>query len=45
LASPLAEIHARSDEAADVALREVLSAYEIQDVPPAKRPVLLEVVS
>jgi len=42
---PLAEIHARSDEAADVALREVLSAYEIQDVPPAKRPVLLEVVS
>ena len=42
---PLAEVHARSDAAADLAVCEVLSAYEIQDVRPAERPVLLEVVS
>jgi thymidine phosphorylase len=40
----LAEVHARTDAAADLAVREVLAAYEIQDVAPADRPVLLEVV-
>jgi pyrimidine-nucleoside phosphorylase len=42
---PLAEVHARSDAAADVAAREVLAAYELRDVQPAERPVLLEVVA
>jgi pyrimidine-nucleoside phosphorylase len=42
---PLAEVHARSDAAADVAVRGVLAAYELRDVPPAERPVLLEVVA
>jgi pyrimidine-nucleoside phosphorylase len=40
----LAEVHARTDAAADLAVREVLAAYEIQDVAPTDRPVLLEVV-
>jgi len=41
---PLADVHARSDEQAEEALREVLAAYEIADGEPAERPVLLEVV-
>jgi pyrimidine-nucleoside phosphorylase len=40
----LAEIHARTDEAAELGTREVLAAYEISDVAPTPRPVLLEVV-
>jgi pyrimidine-nucleoside phosphorylase len=40
----LAEVHARSGEAADAAVVEVLAAYRIGDEAPAERPVLLEVV-
>ena len=40
----LAEVHARTDATADLAVSEVLAAYAIEDVSPAERPVLLEVV-
>jgi pyrimidine-nucleoside phosphorylase len=40
----LAEIHARTSEQADEAMRDVLSAYLLADKPPVERPVLLEVV-
>jgi len=40
----LAEIHARTEDAARFGAGEVLAAYEISDVAPAERPVLLEVV-
>jgi pyrimidine-nucleoside phosphorylase len=40
----LAEIHARTEDEARFGAREVLAAYEISDVAPAERPVLLEVV-
>jgi pyrimidine-nucleoside phosphorylase len=40
----LAEVHARSDEAAADAAREVLAAYELGPEAPPERPVLLEVV-
>src|SRR6476661_6623300 len=42
---PLADVHARTDAEAEVAAREVLAAYEIADVPPDERPVLLDVVA
>jgi pyrimidine-nucleoside phosphorylase len=41
---PLAEVHARTEKAADAASREVLAAYVLGDEPPEERPVLLEVV-
>jgi len=40
----LAEIHARTESEARFGAGEVLAAYEISDVAPAERPVLLEVV-
>jgi thymidine phosphorylase len=40
----LAEIHARTEDEAEQGAREVLAAYELSDVAPAERPVLLEVV-
>jgi pyrimidine-nucleoside phosphorylase len=40
----LAEVHARDEVAAGVAVREVLAAYRLADEPPPERPVLLEVV-
>jgi pyrimidine-nucleoside phosphorylase len=40
----LAQVHARSDAAADAAVREVLAAYTIGDEAPPERPVLLEVI-
>jgi pyrimidine-nucleoside phosphorylase len=40
----LAQVHARSDAAADTAVREVLAAYAIGDEAPPERPVLLEVI-
>jgi pyrimidine-nucleoside phosphorylase len=40
----LAQVHARSDAAADAAGREVLAAYTIGDEAPPERPVLLEVI-
>jgi acyl-CoA reductase-like NAD-dependent aldehyde dehydrogenase len=40
----LAEVHARTEEQADVATQEVRAAYELTDTPPHERHVLLEVV-
>jgi pyrimidine-nucleoside phosphorylase len=40
----LAEIHARTEDAASVGAGEVLAAYVISDVAPEARPVLLEIV-
>jgi pyrimidine-nucleoside phosphorylase len=42
---PIAEVHARTAEAADDATREVLAAYELGNEPPPERPVLIEVVA
>jgi pyrimidine-nucleoside phosphorylase len=42
---PLAEVHARDDEAASEAAHRVLAAYELGDHAPDERPVLLEVVT
>jgi pyrimidine-nucleoside phosphorylase len=39
---PLAEIHARDDASADRAAAELLAAYELGDVPPRPRPIVLE---
>ena len=41
----LAEVHARTEEAADQGARDVLAAYELGDEAPEERPLLLEVVS
>ena len=40
----LAEVHARTDAAADEAAREVQTAYELGDAAPHERHVLLEVL-
>jgi pyrimidine-nucleoside phosphorylase len=40
----LAEVHARDDTSADIAVREVAAAYELADSAPAAHPVLLEVI-
>jgi pyrimidine-nucleoside phosphorylase len=42
---PLAEIHARSEEAATEARRELAGAYELADAPPRERPVVLDVLA
>jgi pyrimidine-nucleoside phosphorylase len=42
---PLADVHARTEDDADVAAREVLAAYVIADEAPPPRPVLLDVLS
>jgi pyrimidine-nucleoside phosphorylase len=41
---PLAAVHARDEATADIAVREVLAAYELADEPPPERTVVLEVV-
>ena len=41
----IAEIHARSDTAADQAARDVLEAYDLADEPGPVKPVLLEVIT
>ena len=41
----IAEIHARSDAAADQAARDVLEAYDLADEPGPVKPVLLEVIT
>ena len=41
----LADVHARTEDEARFAAAEVLAAYEISDVAPPERPVLLEVVT
>jgi pyrimidine-nucleoside phosphorylase len=42
---PLAEIHARSEEAAAEAGRELAPAYELAVEPPSERPVVLDVLA
>ena len=39
---PLAQIHARTDEAARTAAEHVLAAYDLADEPPPDRPIVLE---
>jgi len=41
---PLAEIHARTDEAAREAAQELQAAYVFTEEPPAERPILLDVL-
>jgi len=41
----LAEVHARTEEEARWGVAEVLAAYEIGDLPPPERPVLLDVIA
>jgi pyrimidine-nucleoside phosphorylase len=41
----LAEVHARDDISASVAVDEVLSAYEIGDDPPVPRAIVLDVIA
>jgi pyrimidine-nucleoside phosphorylase len=43
--SPLAEVHARSEESARVAVDEVLAAYELADEEPPTRPIVLETLT
>jgi pyrimidine-nucleoside phosphorylase len=40
----LAEVHARNEQSADVAVREVTAAYELAERAPTAHPVLLEVI-
>jgi pyrimidine-nucleoside phosphorylase len=40
----LAEVHARDEASAEVAVREVAAAYELADEAPPPQPVLLEVI-
>jgi pyrimidine-nucleoside phosphorylase len=42
---PLAEIHARTEAAADEAEIDVLSAYELADEPPRARPIVLDTLT
>jgi pyrimidine-nucleoside phosphorylase len=41
----LAEIHARTDEAANDAAESVLAAYDLGESPPDDRPILLDLVT
>jgi pyrimidine-nucleoside phosphorylase len=41
---PLAEIHARDDNAAERAAQALLAAYELRDAPPDGRSIVLDVV-
>ncbi len=41
---PLAEVHARDDEAAERAAVAVRAAFELGDGPPPERPVLMDVI-
>ena len=45
LGSPLAEVHARSEESARVAVDEVLAAYELADEEPPTRAIVLETLT
>jgi pyrimidine-nucleoside phosphorylase len=42
---PLAEIHARTDDAAEQAHTDVLAAYELAEKPPPPRPIVLETIA
>jgi pyrimidine-nucleoside phosphorylase len=41
----LAEVHARSDDAADRAVTDVTAAYELGESRPDKRPIVLDIVA
>jgi pyrimidine-nucleoside phosphorylase len=43
--SPLAEVHARSDEAAERAVADVLAAYTVGPGHPPKQPIVLDVIA
>jgi pyrimidine-nucleoside phosphorylase len=43
--SSLAEVHARSDEAAGRALQEVTAAYRLGPEQPERRPIVLDVIA
>jgi thymidine phosphorylase len=43
--SSLAEVHARSDEAAERALAEVTAAYGVGPEQPERRPIVLDVIA
>ena len=45
LGDTLAEVHARSDEAADAASGEIAAAYAIGADEPAARPIVLDVIA
>jgi pyrimidine-nucleoside phosphorylase len=42
---PLAEIHARTDDAAEQAHTDVLAAYELGEKAPTPRPIVLETIA
>jgi pyrimidine-nucleoside phosphorylase len=42
---PLAEVHARDDEAAQRASAEVVAAYELADEAPPPQPIVLETIA
>jgi pyrimidine-nucleoside phosphorylase len=42
---PIAEIHARTEDAADWAQSEVLAAYELGEEAPPPRPIILETIA
>jgi pyrimidine-nucleoside phosphorylase len=42
---PLADVHARTEQQAELAVKEVLAAYELATAPPEPRPLLLDVLS
>jgi pyrimidine-nucleoside phosphorylase len=44
LGEPLVEIHARTDEQAEAAARDVAAAYEIRSTPPAPSRIVLETI-
>jgi thymidine phosphorylase len=41
---PLAEIHARDEEAAERAAEQALSLVTVADEPPPPRPIILETI-
>jgi pyrimidine-nucleoside phosphorylase len=43
--APLAEVHARNEESARVAVDEVLAAYELADAEPPTQPIVLETLT
>jgi pyrimidine-nucleoside phosphorylase len=43
--SPVAEVHARTDDAAEAAATEVAAAYRIGSDPPEARPIVLDVIA
>jgi len=44
LSQPLAMVHARTQEAAEQAVREVQAAYQISVIAPAANPVIYRTI-